>query len=116
MAMIEKLKNTHFTTELATYNLEFNLDPISLDGKCFTTMEEQLTTLTSDARKAAQECGIDILMIGILPTLRKSDLSLDRMTPKPRYRAIDDALTRLRGSRNTSFLLGTDELYIRHDS
>jgi len=117
ITILEKLNNPHFTTELATYNLEFNLDPIPLDGNCFTNMEEQITALTAKARKAAQECGTDLLMIGILPTLRKSDVGFDSMTPKPRYRAIDDALTRLRGCKEYEvFLHGTDELYIRHDS
>jgi CBS domain-containing protein/gamma-glutamyl:cysteine ligase YbdK (ATP-grasp superfamily) len=115
--ILNKLNDSHYTTELGTYNLEFNLDPIPFDGNCFLNMEAQLNSLTARARQAARECGAEILMVGILPTLRKSDVGFDSMSPKPRYKAINDALTRLRGCKEYEvFLHGTDELYIRHDS
>ena len=54
--------------------------------------------------------------MGILPTLRKSDLAMAHMTPRPRYRALNAVLTQLRGGDYEFRLKGADELSIRHDS
>ena len=56
------------------------------------------------------------LLVGILPTLDKSHLSLEAMTPKPRYRELNDAITRLRGGEFEFRLKGADELIVRHDN
>ena len=37
-----------------------------------------------------------IVLTGILPTLRQSDLGLENMTPNPRYRELNSSMTRLR--------------------
>ena len=55
-------------------------------------------------------------MTGILPTLDISDLTLDNMTPKPRYFALNEAMRRLRGKDYEFYIKGADELIIRHDS
>ena len=55
-------------------------------------------------------------MTGILPTVDISDLTLDNMTPKPRYFALNEAMRRLRGKDWEFYIKGADELIIRHDS
>jgi CBS domain-containing protein len=56
-------------------------------------------------------------LTGILPTLRKSDLGLDNMTPLPRYFALNRAMQRMRGSKDFHVLIkGKDELEISHDN
>src|SRR5262245_66298136 len=40
MEMIEGLKDPHFTTELAQFNLETNMEPLSFGGRCLSEMEE----------------------------------------------------------------------------
>ena len=39
-------------------------------------------------RVAGREIGVSPLLVGILPTIRKSDLGLENMTPNPRYFAL----------------------------
>lgn len=56
------------------------------------------------------------MMAGILPTISLSDLTLDNMTPSPRYFALNDAISRLRGGPAELQIRGTDELYFKHDS
>ena len=114
--VLEAVDDPHFTTELARFNLEFNLDPLVFGGTCLSAMEWQVGELLAKVRDAAQRCGGDILLTGILPTLIKSDLGLDSMTPSPRYFALNDAMTRLKGGAYEFYLKGVDELHVHHDS
>ena len=72
--------------------------------------------MLTKAREAAQRCGGEIVLTGILPTLRKSDLGLENMTPLPRYFALNRALSRLRGGAYEFRIKGVDEVLIKHDS
>jgi CBS domain-containing protein len=114
--VLEAANDPHFTTELARFNLEFNLDPHIFGGSCLRDMEWQLGELLGKAREAAQACGGDVILTGILPTLKKTDLELVNMTPNPRYYALNDAMNRLKGGAYEFYLLGKDELHLHHDS
>ncbi|GMU64208.1 MAG: hypothetical protein AMXMBFR36_04820 [Acidobacteriota bacterium] len=116
MEMLERLGDEHFTTEVARFNLEFNTDPLEFGGDCLARMERQLDELVVKARAAAHSLDSEIVMIGILPTIEISDLTLENMTPKPRYFALNEAMRRLRGKDWEFYIKGTDELIIRHDS
>ncbi len=110
------LADPHFTTELARFNLEFNLDPVAFGGTCLSQLEGQLESLLARARDAAAEHGARVVLTGILPTLTKGDLELDNMTPNPRYFALNDALTRLRGGEYSFHIKGIDELNFHHNN
>lgn len=116
LKLIEKLADPHYVTEVALFNLEMNLDPLTFEGTCLRRMEEQLLHLLLRARSAAQTMGNEVVLTGILPTIRKSDLGLESMTPIPRYHRINKALTSLRGSDYEIRLKGIDEVLFRHDS
>ena len=75
LKILKKINDEHFTTELALFNLEINLDPVELTENCFSSIENQLTTLLNKAHKAAFETKNNkVLLAGILPTLKKKDL------------------------------------------
>ena len=114
--MLAKLSDPHFTTELAQFNLEANLSPQVLGGNCLRRMEEECLDLVGKAREAARAEGGEVLLTGILPTILQSDLSLDNMTPNPRYRALNDAVIGLKGGEVHVLIKGADELDIRHDN
>ena len=114
--MLALLKDESFTTELARFNLEFNTEPMLLGGDCLSRMERQIVELYQKARHAAHQLDAEVVMVGILPSLEKSDLSLANMTPNPRYFALNDAMRRLRGSDYEFHIKGADELILRHDS
>lgn len=106
-----------FTPELARFNLEVNLEPALLEGDAFRQMEDRLDQLLASAREAAQAEGADICLTGILPTLTKADLTLENITPRARYHALNDALNRMRGDGVYRLRIeGTDELLVEHDS
>lgn len=116
LRIIEKLGDPHYVTEVALFNLEMNLDPLVFEGTCLRALEEQLLHLLLRARSAAHELGNEIVLTGVLPTIRRSDLTLENMTPIPRYFALNKALTKLRGSDYEIRLKGVDEVLLRLES
>jgi CBS domain-containing protein len=106
-----------FTTELALFNLEANVEPEVLEGGCFSRIEARVQELVDQVRAAASESNARVALVGILPTLTKSDLSLENITPRARYYALNEALSQMRGGEPYKLRIeGTDELYIEHDS
>ena len=114
--VLAAVDDDHFTTELGKFNLEINLDPQVFGGDCLSRLEAQLCELLGKTRAAAARCGAEVVMTGILPTIRKSDLTLAQMTPMRRYRTLSDAVNELRGGEYEISISGADELLIRHDS
>ncbi len=114
--VLEDLDDEPFTTELARFNLEANLSPRVLEGSCFSDMQEELDGYVDRVRAAARRQGSEVMLTGILPTLTKSDLSLDNITPRARYYALNDAMNLAGGGAFRLRIRGTDELMIEHDS
>ena len=113
--VLEELDDEPFTTELARFNLEANLSPRLLEGACFSDMHGELDGYVTRVRDAARHHGSEAVLTGILPTLTKSDLSLDNITPRARYYALNEAMNQA-GSGFRLRIRGTDELMIQHDS
>jgi CBS domain-containing protein len=114
--VLERLDGT-FTSELAVYNLEANVEPRLLEGRCFSDLQRRVEELVAEARGAAAEVATDIALTGILPTLSKSDVTLDNITPRARYYALNEAFARARGGEPYKVRIqGSDELYTEHDS
>lgn len=116
MKVLEAIGDPHFVTELALFNLEANLDAFPFGGDSLSRMEKQIDSLLQKAREAAAPFGVKPVLVGILPTIRKSDLGLENMTPLPRYAALNRAMTRLRGKAYEISIKGIDELMVQHDS
>ncbi|HEY8378845.1 MAG TPA: glutamate-cysteine ligase family protein, partial [Nannocystis sp.] len=116
MEVLERAQDPRLTTELARFNLEANLTPQVFNASCLRRMEDELNEVVGVARDAARHCGADILLTGILPTLRKADLGLDNMTPKPRYLELNRTLRRLRGDDFHVLIRGIEELETTHDN
>ena len=114
--ILAALADDRFTTELARYNMEFNLDPLLFADDCLSRMEGNILELLAMVRATGQDFGVQPVMTGILPTLRHSDLDLHNITPNPRYRALNDALTKLRGGSYEVSIQGIDELEVKHES
>ncbi|MBI2892906.1 MAG: CBS domain-containing protein [Deltaproteobacteria bacterium] len=116
LRLMELLEDDHFTTELGLFQLEANCDPQVLTGDGISRMETQLDGLVEKTRKAAAGLSMHPVLTGILPTLRKEDLSLDNMVPSPRYRALSKVMNELRDGRFEFSIKGLDELIVEHDS
>ncbi|MCF8237936.1 MAG: CBS domain-containing protein [Saprospiraceae bacterium] len=105
------------TSELAAFNLEVNMNPHELTGSCFRKTHEEVTGYLHVIREALKKKGAGLVLTGILPTLRKLDLTLDNITPRERYYALMDALKKMQlGSAFELRLTGIDELLVKHDT
>lgn len=115
MELLEKLGDD-FTTELALFNLETNLTPLPFKGTCLSELEESIMRQIDNVREAMKEFDGDVVLTGVLPTIRKSDLNIENLTPLPRYKALCQAINKLRGDEYDLRIQGMDELLMRFDT
>ncbi|MCA9243430.1 MAG: CBS domain-containing protein [Phycisphaerales bacterium] len=116
LQLLNDLNDPLFTTELASFNMEFNLPPLEYRDDCLSKLEATLTKMLERARAAARHRGADCVLAGILPTLVASDLTHANMTPRPRYYALNQAMRNLRGAEFELRITGIDELNIKSES
>ncbi|MEZ4980021.1 MAG: hypothetical protein R2769_00215 [Saprospiraceae bacterium] len=119
MEVLETTKDLPWLeTELAKFNLETNLTPREFNGKCLTLLEQENYDYMQQIRQKLEPFGAKAVLTGILPTLRKYDLELHNLTPKPRYFALMESINKQlkEGSSYELRLEGIDELLIKHSS
>jgi hypothetical protein len=117
LEVLREAGEPRLTTELGLFNLEANASPRVFTDKCLSEMEAELAELVGIADRASQAHRARVLLTGILPTLKRSDLKIENMTPLPRYRALNDMLLAMRGQ--TAFRIaihGIDEVDLAHDN
>jgi CBS domain-containing protein len=110
------LNDSRITTELARFNLEINASPQLLKEDCFSRMQAELKELLDLTSNASHNLKAEVVLTGILPTLRRSDLTLNNMTDQPRYAQLNRALIQLRGGEFQIHIKGIDEILIIHES
>ncbi len=118
MEALERMKDYDWVeTELAKFNLETNLQPQVFRGDCLHLMETEINENLTTIRKHLHEMDVELVLTGILPTLRKFDLEMHNLTPKVRYKALMEAINeQLLGSSYELRLTGLDELLVKHGS
>ena len=114
--VLELNTDERIVTELTRFNLEFNMDPLIFGKSCFSEMERRTDELMAEVRRMVNEVGGEPILTGILQTIQLSELTLDYMTPRSRYYALNDAISRLRGGPGQFQIRGVDELFVKHDT
>ncbi len=114
--VLKLLSGSTFSPEMGKFNLEANIAPRRLTGDCLRAMETDLNLAVDQARSAAQQYGADVLLTGILPSVRLSDLGLHNLTDRPRYHELNRSVMSLRGGAYHLFIKGVDELQLIHDN
>src|SRR5690625_1571443 len=115
MELLGKMDRENVTTELAKFNLEVNLDPLEFTGDCISRLEDNILIELDLIRESIREFEGDIVLTGILPTIRKSDLGIGNLPPLSRYKALCDAINKLRGDEYDLRIQGKIELLMRFD-
>lgn len=100
--------------ELAKFNIELNSTPTPLAGNVFSRLQKQLQTTWGTASRHAESMQNRLLMIGILPTLRQSDLTLKNMSDLNRYRALNEQILQSRGKPLHLDINGNEHLKLDH--
>lgn len=106
----QALNDNQLTLELNRFNLEYNFSPVLVRDNCFRKTEEQALTALSRINACAQRWQGSVFPIGILPTLQTTDLGLSVMTDEPRYHALTEELSRIRGGPFRINIHGEDKI------
>jgi len=114
--ILKELDPDYFTSEIALYNLEINLDPQELQGKCFSALHEDLNSLLDQVKEVAKKHDTQIMLTGILPTIRTKHIGPSYMTPLKRYVVLNEAIKEVRKNDIELHIKGVDELNLKHDS
>jgi hypothetical protein len=113
---LDRLKNPLVVPELATFNVELNGLPEPLSGDALSRLDRGLTGTWKECNRVAQALDARLVMVGMLPTLLRSDLTLANMSPMQRYRALNEQILRLRAGRPLDLsIIGHDVLELQHD-
>lgn len=112
---LKRLNSPLASAELARFNVELNNHPVALTGRALGTLHHDVENITADARQTAEEINRCLVMIGILPTLRQSQLTLAHMSDMNRFRALNEQIFQARKGRPIHIEIGGHEhLRIEH--
>jgi CBS domain-containing protein len=114
LEILEAVNEKHYTTEIARFNLEINLDPFEFKGNCFQRLDQQLRELLELGKAKAKELDTKVMLTGILPTLTQDALHFEYMTPNPRYEALNEVMRSQKGGDFELNIEGIDELLAKH--
>ena len=114
--LLSRLPTDSFTTELGRFNIEMNMNPLEFGGFALRDLEHQIHAHLGQARAVAREHDAQLALVGILPSLAINDLTLENLSDRPRYHAMNDALTRMRGGPYDLNIAGADDLVVSHDN
>ncbi len=101
--------------ELARFNIELNSIPTPCNGAVLSNQLKQLESTWDAAYRHAQNMDKQMMMVGILPTLKQADLTLANMSNRNRYRALNTQILKSRGKPVHLDILGQDHLKIDHN-
>lgn len=100
---LQHLKKTPIVSqvslELAQFNLELNSLVFNINSRVLSELEEELERLWSTCYDVAKELNCTLLMVGTLPSLREEHLTLDKMSPMKRYKALNEQVLKSRKGR-----------------
>jgi len=116
LELLKELDNELYTTELAKFNLEVNLPPLDFTGHALSEMEKRIKKELNVIYDAIQNRNGNMILTGILPTIRKFDVQIENVTPLERYRALCEAIMTLRGGQYELRMEGLDELNMMFDT
>src|SRR5580693_5050699 len=116
VAVLEAIADPDWASELGRFNLEINIPPRQLTGDALTALEQDVVGKLAHATGRAQSAGSRPVMIGILPTLRESDVTDEAMSANPRYRLLNEQMIAARGEDMRICIDGAERLLTHVDS
>ena len=114
--LLARLESQDFQTELAQFNIEFNLAPHKLADTVFREIEEELTTSFSHADRRADELAAHVAMVGIIPTLKDLHVTIQNLSANPRYHLLNEQILAARGEDLQVEIEGVERLSLQASS
>jgi len=112
--LLQRLGDARFTPEIGLFNLEFKVAPRLIGADFLQWLHTSLAEGVERVREAAHGLGADVLLVGILPSIELSDLSLDNLTPHTRYQELNRVMSAMAAGELRTLINGTDQLQITH--
>lgn len=95
--VLAAIADPEYQTELARFNIEFNVTPRRINDASMVGLESRLRTSLNRAEERCAEVGSHIVMVGILPTVMPETFDGEWMSANTRYQALNDAFLAARG-------------------
>ncbi|MDD2740109.1 MAG: glutamate--cysteine ligase, partial [Methylomonas lenta] len=96
------------------FNVEMNTPPVRLTGDVFANMHQDLSSTWLQAEQHARQMGLNLLMIGTLPTLLQHELNLGNMSNLNRYQVLNKRVLETRGKPILLDICGHEHLKVEH--
>jgi hypothetical protein len=112
--VLEAIAEPEWATELGQFNVEINIAPHALDGPF--RLEESIRTHLNRADERARTVGGHLVLAGILPTLRESDVNEAGLSANPRYKLLNEQIFAARGEDLHLAIEGVERLDTYADS
>ena len=105
-----------WATEVGQFNLEINVPPRELARDAVVGLEAEIRGSLNHGDERARSVGTRLVMIGILPTLRKSDVHAGTMSENERFRVLNEQIFAARGEDMQIEIDGAEQLLTHSDS
>ncbi|RAY11257.1 glutamate--cysteine ligase [Actinomadura craniellae] len=113
--VLKAIADPAWDTELGQFNLEINVPPRQLGGGSTGELEREIRASLDQADARAQEVGGGLMIVGILPTLRESDIDEHALSSNDRYRLLNDQIFAARGEDMRIEIDGPERLAMHAD-
>jgi gamma-glutamyl:cysteine ligase YbdK (ATP-grasp superfamily) len=114
--VLDAIADPAWATELGQFNLEINVPPRPLGGNALAGLEHEVRESLNHADARAREAGSRLVMVGILPTLRETDMNAEVLSANPRYRLLNEQIFAARGEDLAISIEGAEKLHTHADS
>jgi gamma-glutamyl:cysteine ligase YbdK (ATP-grasp superfamily) len=114
--VLAEIADPAWATEVGQFNLEINVPPRELAGDAVVGLEGEIRASLNHGDERARSLGTRLVMIGILPTLRKADVHAGTMSANERFRVLNEQIFAARGEDMQIEIDGAEQLLTHSDS
>ena len=112
-ALLTRLNDPRVVPELATFNAEINGAATPLATDALSRLAVELAATLEQCNAIAVGLDSRVALFGVLPTVTPANLTVEHMTPRARYRALNDQILALRHERPLVLdIQGRDHLHM----
>lgn len=114
---IHQLNDPLVVPELAKFNFELNTPPFPVAPNLLSGLHDYLDRQWQHCKQTAQQLDLDVCQVGILPSLRDSDLHLGNVSARQRYIALNKQILKGRRYRPLDIAIqgDVDQLRLQHN-
>ena len=115
-AVLERIADADFQTELAQFNVEINVAPRKLTGTVLSELEDGIRDTLNRAEERSRTTGSHMMIIGILPTVDEDHLCADTLSANSRYALLNEQIFAARGEDLHIDITGRERLVAYADT